>query len=145
MNLIITDLIKLDVVLETKAELFQYLADILLENRRITSSTRFKIALEEREEIITTGVGDSLAIPHAKDTSVLFPSLVVLRLKKPLEYQSLDNKPVELVFCIAMPEAYHKEHLQLLAKVSTCLMNQEHVKSIKETNQKEDIIRILGI
>jgi fructose-specific phosphotransferase system IIA component len=145
MNLLTNELIQLDIDIATKEDLFRYLAKELLQQRRITSDTRFFNALMERETVISTGIGDGIAIPHAKDTTVIFPTLLVLRLNKPLPYESLDQQPVKLVFCIAMPEAYHKEHLQLLAKVSTSLMNVEHVKSLLNTTSKEDIINILGI
>ncbi len=145
MNLLTNDLIQLDIKIASKDELFRYLAKQLLDARRITNDLRFYRALVERETVISTGIGDGIAIPHAKDTSVIFPSLVVLRLKNPLPYESLDQEPVRLIFCIAMPEAYHKEHLQLLAKVSTVLMNEEHVSHILNATSKEDIIHILGL
>src|SRR5690606_29358676 len=102
MNLLTNELIQLDIEINSKDDLFRYLAEQLLGARRITNDVRFYHALVERETVISTGIGDGIAIPHAKDTSVIFPSLVVLRLNNPLPYESLDQEPIRLVFCIAM-------------------------------------------
>jgi fructose-specific phosphotransferase system IIA component len=145
MNLFDETLIELDITIDDKETLFRHLASILNKERRITNQDRFIEALKEREEVVTTGVGEGLAIPHAKDTSVLFPSLVFVRLNPPIDYQSLDNEKVNLVFCIAMPEAYHKEHLALLSKVSLALMDKDIRSALLTSKSPKEIISLLNL
>lgn len=81
-------------------------------------------ALLERERLGTTGVGQGIALPHAK-----FPELTRLhglfvRLDQPVDFESIDDKPVDLIFTLLAPEDAGAEHLKALARISRLLRNQ---------------------
>lgn len=81
-------------------------------------------ALLERERLGTTGVGQGIALPHAK-----FPELTRLhglfvRLDPPVDFESIDDKPVDLIFALLAPEDAGAEHLKALARISRLLRNQ---------------------
>jgi|SRR5690554_540979 len=123
MNLFEIEHIYLDVEVTTKNELFELIAQKLKMLGRITESLDFKTAMEKRESEISTGIGEGLAIPHALHTSVLFPTVLYIRLKNELSYDALDQKPVKEVYAIAMPNSYQKEHLSVLSQIANIYLD----------------------
>jgi PTS system nitrogen regulatory IIA component len=79
--------------------------------------------LIERENALSTGIGNGIAIPHPREqvTFIEQPLVAVSFLKTPVDYQALDNKPVSALFILLCPEL--KMHLQLLSALSFCLKN----------------------
>jgi fructose-specific phosphotransferase system IIA component len=116
--------IYLDLEVNSKAELFEFIAAELKKLGRITESKDFKVAMEKRESEISTGLGDGLAIPHALHTSVLFPTILYIRLKNQLDYNAIDQKPVKEVYAIAMPNSYQKEHLTVLSQIAKIYLDE---------------------
>jgi len=114
----------LDLEVNSKTELFEVIAKELKKLGRITECKDFKVAMEKRESEISTGLGEGLAIPHALHTSVLFPTVLYIRLKNELDYNALDQKPVKEVFAIAMPNSYQKEHLTVLSQIAKIYLDQ---------------------
>ena len=77
--------------------------------------------LLEREKLGSTGIGDGVAIPHGKLKRLDQPVMVVARSLKGVDYNALDNKPVNLLFLIIAPEAAVGVHLKILARISRIL------------------------
>src|SRR5690606_14874698 len=128
--------ITLNLCVDSKESLFDYISKKLYELNKITNEEDFKKALHKREKEITTGMGEGVAIPHTKDISVIFPTLLYIRLEKGIEYESLDLKPVTEVFVIAMPNSYLKEHLVLLSKIADMLLKEKE-KLLKLATEEE--------
>ncbi|WP_025725247.1 PTS sugar transporter subunit IIA [Acholeplasma granularum] len=143
MNLFKIEHVITNLKVENKDQLFDYISTKFKSLERITSSADFKKALEKRESEITTGLGDGLAIPHALHTSVLFPSLLYIRLEEPLAYNSLDDKPVKEVYAIAMPNSFQKEHLVLLSKIANIYLDEEKKLKLNESENIENIFKII--
>ena len=74
--------------------------------------------LTERERLGSTGVGNGIAIPHGKLSSVAEMSVFLVRLETPVDFEALDNMPVDLVFCLLAPEDSGADHLKALARIS---------------------------
>lgn len=144
MNLFKIEHIYLDLDIQTKQELFEFISKTLQDLGRITDQKDFKEALEKRESDITTGLGDGLAIPHALDTSVLFPTLIYIRLKNPLDYDAIDQKPVTDVHAIAMPNSYQKEHLALLSQIAQIYLDEETKLKLTQANTQNKVFNILS-
>ena|SRR5690606_4390998 len=144
MNLFNEKNIQLNVTLKTKHDLFEFLAETLQKDMRITSKEHFLEGLWARENEISTGIGDGLAIPHAKDASVIFPTLLFIRLNQPIEYHALDSKPIDIVFLIAMPSSYHKEHLELLSKLATFLLKDDNQSKIRSCENEASIHQLIS-
>ena len=85
--------IKLDKKIESKEDLFKYIARKLYQYNRIDNEDNFINALNEREKEISTGIGNHIAIPHTKDATILKPTVFYVRLSEMIEYKSLDQKP----------------------------------------------------
>ncbi len=139
MNLFEIEHILLDIKVDSKETLFDLISEKLEKLHRITSKDSFKYALLNREKEISTAVGDGFAIPHAKDISVLFPTLLYIRLSSPLSYDAFDQKDVNHIFAIAMPNTYHKEHLALLSKIALFLLEEKNKKLINTSKDLNDL------
>lgn len=136
--------IKLDKKINNKEDLFNYLSRKLYQYNRIDNEKNFINALNERESEISTGIGNHIAIPHTKDLSILKPTLLYVRLKEMIEYKSLDQKPVKHIFLIAMPNNYFNEHLTLLSKISTLLLNNNNLDILNYNNNPKDIYNLIN-
>lgn len=107
----------------SKKRLFQDVGD-LTEAALGILSARAVEALMERESLGPTGVGHGVALPHARLPEINKVQGVFLRLDKPVEFGSVDRKPVDLVFALFAPEDAGVEHLKALALVSRTLKNE---------------------
>lgn len=90
----------------------------------------YKQGIYAREELSTTGIGEGIAIPHARSEAVNAPGLAAMVVKDGVDYQSLDNQPAKLFFMIAVPKTGGNEHLQILAMLSQMLMDTDFKDSL---------------
>jgi len=99
--------------------------------------------LNERERLGTTGVGQGIAIPHGRLSAIEKIVGVFARLETPIEYEAVDNQPVDLVFMLLAPEGAGADHLKALARVSRLLRNQAACEKLRAANNAEALYAIL--
>ena len=92
---------------------------------KLSDIAQFKEAIHNRESQSTTGIGEGIAIPHAKVATVKSPAIAFGKSKEGVDYQSLDGQPAHLFFMIAAPEGGAQTHLDALAKLSGILMDDK--------------------
>jgi PTS system nitrogen regulatory IIA component len=97
-------------------------------------------AVLQRERLGSTGVGQGVAIPHARLKGVREVSGFFARLKSPVDFESIDGKPIDLVFMLIAPEDAGAEHLKALARVSR-MMRREDVRQRLRAAPNGDAIR----
>lgn len=140
------DKIFLDVPLENKEKLIRFLAQIPEKSGIEASSDDVAERLMNREKTMSTGIGRGIAIPHATHPEVTDPLLVFLRPETPVDFDSLDNHPVDIVFGLIMPEKKTHLHIQILAGISRVCKNRNFLvaaRSIKDPKILLDNIRAL--
>jgi PTS system nitrogen regulatory IIA component len=101
----------------SKKRLFQELAEIASQAYGLNAATALD-GLQERESLGPTGVGNGIALPHARLVGLDRITGIFLRLERPLDYESVDRQPVDLAFCLLAPKDSGVEHLKALALVS---------------------------
>lgn len=139
-DLINENLIDLEVEARTKEEVLEVVSRIAYEEGRVQDKDSYLRGLIERERDSTTGFGDGIAIPHAKIEQVMKPTITVIKLKDPVDWNALDNKPVQLIIALAVPLSQEgKLHLQLLARLSGELMEEDFKEALVSANTKEEI------
>jgi len=104
----------------------------------------FKQALFEREKIVSTGIGFGIAIPHVKIKEITEFFISVGVHKKGIEWDSIDKKPVRLIFLIGGPDD-HITYLKLLAKINLILRNPETREKLENSKTKKEIFEILSL
>ncbi len=100
--------------------------------------------LMERERLGTTGVGSGIAIPHGKLTELTKLYGVFARLEKPVDFQSIDDRPVDLIFVLLAPEEAGADHLKALARVSRLLRDQTTTDKLRGTADADALFAILS-
>ena len=106
-----------------KKRLFQDLSDIAASVYRLEAAPTFD-ALQERETLGPTGVGHGVALPHARLHGLDRVAGIFVRLERPMDFDSVDRVPVDLVFAILAPKDTGVEHLKALALVSRTLRDE---------------------
>jgi len=145
----ITQLLTKDTILlsmngKSKEEAIDNLVDVLVKANKIDSREDFKAAILKREEQSTTGVGDGIAIPHAKTKSVKDPAIVFGKSEGGIDYQSLDGQPAHLFFMIAAPEGANNTHLEALSRLSGILMRPEVREKLMAAKSENEVIDIIN-
>ena len=100
-------------------------------------------ALLDRENLGPTGVGHGVALPHARLTGLTQVCGLFIRLKKPLDFDSVDRQPVDLVFALFAPEQAGVEHLKALALVSRTLRDENVCTKLRANEDPSTIYTIL--
>lgn len=126
----------------SKKRLFHELADLLTDTEG-ADPAKVVPALLERESLGPTGVGNGVALPHARIEGLDRVTGCFLRLDKPVEYDAVDRKPVDLVFCLFAPEAAGAEHLKALALVARTLRDADTCLKLRSNAQAGTLFAIL--
>jgi fructose-specific phosphotransferase system IIA component len=111
----------------TKQAAINELVDVLAACAQVTQPSALKDAVWAREMTRTTGIGLGLAIPHGKSPGVDNLAIAIGKPAVPMEFQSIDGKPVRLIILLASPPDKTSDHIQALAHISR-LMNLEEFR-----------------
>ncbi len=101
-------------------------------------------ALRRRESLGSTGFGSGVAIPHARIAMLADPLGLFLRLEKPLPFGSVDDAPVDLVFCLLSPAGDGARHLRVLAEVSRAMRSEANLTRLRDANDAAAIYALLA-
>ncbi|AQQ53427.1 PTS fructose transporter subunit IIABC [Planococcus lenghuensis] len=143
-NLLTEDTIVLDLQSTTKADVLSELAGQLDSAGKLNDRKAFTKAIMAREEQSTTGIGDGIAIPHAKTAAVREPAIAFGRSVEGVEYEALDGKPSQLFFMIAASEGAANDHLEALSRLATFLMDEKFRVRILEADTKEEVLQAVS-
>ena len=99
--------------------------------------------LLERERLGSTGIGGGIAIPHGKLSLIEKPVGLFARLANPVDFDAIDERPVDLVFLLAAPESAGADHLKALARVSRLLRDRSLVEKLRATENAEALYALL--
>lgn len=137
------DLIDLEMDVSSKDEAIRALAGMLDKKGNINDLDGFIDAVYERESIGETGMGNAIAIPHGLTNCVSKASVAIGKTKAPIEWESLDDQPVRLVFLLAMPnDNLQNTHLCMLAQLAAVLAYKEHIDSLMDCKTKEEFFNL---
>ena len=142
----ITDLlsessIALNVKASNKDEIIKKVVDMMDKTGNIKDKAEYERLVFAREKEGTTGVGEGIAIPHGKSSVVTKPSLVAAVIPDGVDYESLDGRPVNLLFLIAAPDTKDNVHLDVLSRLSTLLMDEGFRKKLIASKSKKEFLK----
>ncbi|MBM7616921.1 PTS system fructose-specific IIC component [Weissella uvarum] len=143
-DLLLAETMVMDLKATDKTGAFKETIDKLYDAGRITDRDEFLKGILAREEQTTTGLGDGIAIPHAKNAAVKRPTIVFARSKPGVDYQAMDGKPVHLLFMIAVPDTASDTHLQALASLSRYLLKDGFSDALMEAQTPEDVRQLFA-
>jgi PTS system nitrogen regulatory IIA component len=100
-------------------------------------------ALSEREQLGSTGIGNGTAVPHGRLAGVKRPVAIFARLEKPLDFDSIDSQPVDLILLLLTPADAGADHLKALARISRLLRNRAVCAKLRGTASGDAIYALL--
>ncbi|NUW66440.1 PTS fructose transporter subunit IIABC [Vibrio coralliilyticus] len=142
-DLINQELICLDLQATTKQEVFEELIELLSNNHRISDKAQFLSDIQAREEIGNTGFEDGVALPHAKSAAVSQPAVAIGIRRQGIEYGAEDGQPSKLFFMIASPDGGADHHIEVLAELSSKLIEEGFIERFMQASSSEEALELL--
>ena len=145
-SIIEADLIDLHTDCNNKEEVIKYITDVLYLNQRANNYVELEKDFWEREKVYSTGLGHGFAIPHCKTSHISQNSICVFRLKKPIEWQSIDNQPVSVIIAMSIRDKINagNTHITIFSKLARNIMHEDFREQIKNIPDKNDLIEYIG-
>ncbi|MVX65836.1 PTS fructose transporter subunit IIC [Clostridium chromiireducens] len=127
----------------SKEQCINELVNLMDKTGNLNNKEEFKKAILAREELSTTGIGDGIAIPHGKTKAVKKATLAAAISKEGVDYDSLDGAPANLFFMIAVPDNSDNLHLEVLARLSTILMDETFRNNLLSCSDKDEFLKLI--
>jgi len=143
----ISDILKPEYIIDIKSAdkngALQELLDVICQDDTITDEKAFRKAIFEREQLMSTGIGFEIAIPHARHPNVKDFVMAIGRKKGGIPYASIDDKPVKLIIMIGASDKQDKDYIRLLSRLMLRLKNQRLMRKILKAPDPADIYHII--
>ncbi|HFI0214089.1 TPA: fructose-specific PTS transporter subunit EIIC [Streptococcus suis] len=136
------DVMLLDLQATSKEAVIDEMIASLVDKGYVTDFDVFKTGIMNREAQTTTGLGDGIAMPHAKNAAVKEATVLFAKSNKGVDYASLDGQPTDLFFMIAAPEGANDTHLAALAELSKYLMKAGFADRLRAATNPEEVIAV---
>jgi fructose-specific phosphotransferase system IIA component len=126
------ELVRIVDAFQSKSDCLNYMACLLSASGCLSFPDRYLAAVKGREEIMSTGIGKGVAIPHARDLTVECLRIAVCMISQALDFNSVDSEPVNLVFMIAVPQNSNQEYMKILRNLSEYLRTDSIIASLAD-------------
>lgn len=133
--------IKLDA--KTKLDAIDELVDLVDKSGNLNNKDEYTEAILAREELSTTAIGEGVAIPHAKNKSVIKACLAAGVSKEGIDYEAFDNSLSHLFFMIAAPDGANDTHLEVLSRLSTILMDENFRNDLMNATSVDEFLNLI--
>ncbi|WP_343101211.1 fructose-specific PTS transporter subunit EIIC [Romboutsia sp. MSSM.1001216sp_RTP31141st1_G3_RTP31141_220114] len=135
--------ISLNLKATDKSDAIDKLVDLVNNSGNLNNKEEYKKAIIARENQSTTGIGEGIAIPHAKTSSVKNACLAAAICKDGVDYESFDGSLSHLFFIIAAPEGANNTHLEVLSRLSTILMDEEFREKLINAKSEDEFLSLI--
>ena len=134
--------IQVDVDVNDRDDALKYLADFAVQNNLATDAAKVLASYKQREQEGSTGMTEGFAIPHAQSAAINKSAMIILKLKKPIDWQSLDGQKIDTVISFLIPEVDSNSHLKYLSNTAKLLTHEDFIASLKKANTPEEIYHL---
>jgi nitrogen PTS system EIIA component len=131
-----------DIAGVSKKRILEYLSGFLNDDGCEADADDIYQKLLERERLGSTGIGDGVAIPHCRSANCHKITGALLKLNDSVDFDSLDGKPVDLVFALVVPEEQNQDHLDALAAIARLLQSDEVRSRLRSATCDADLYRL---
>lgn len=129
----------------SREEVLQLLSDEAVALGMAEDAAAVRAAYDAREEMGATGMQDGFAIPHAKSDAIKDAGVIVVKLQEPVEWPSFDDKPVDIVISLLVPDGEAgTTHIKLLSNVAVMLMREEFRDAMRAANDAQAIADLIN-
>lgn len=142
-EILLPDGIILNLQNDEKIAVIKELAQILIDKNIITQPEEFFTSVLKRENLESTGIGQGVAIPHARSSAVTSITVIFGRSQKGIDFSSLDGLPSHLIFLIAAPEDKKTEYIMTLARLSKLLRKTEARNRLLSAQNAQEVTQTI--
>ncbi|MFT8424361.1 MAG: fructose-specific PTS transporter subunit EIIC [Liquorilactobacillus sp.] len=139
LNILKKDIMIMDLKAKTKEDALHEMVNSFFANGLVNDKKLFEQDIFKREEEATTGIGDGIAMPHARNKAVNAAAVLFAKSEQGIDYDALDGKPVHLFFMIAAPANANDVHLQALAGLSSLLLDANLITDLKKAKTPTEV------
>lgn len=143
-DLLVTERINLDCPAASKKRALEKLAELLAGGDSTTVAETIFGRLVERERLGSTGMVDGIALPHARIKGVTVCRGAFVHLREAIDFDSIDDKPADLIFALLVPENATQQHLDLLAKLAEFFSNKVNTDAIRSASTPQEVLNIFN-
>ena len=136
--------IRCDVQSSSKKRLLELISEELARNSDEIDEREIFESLCARERLGSTGLGNGVAIPHGRVKGSHHVQASFIRLRKPVPFDAVDGEPVDLLFCLAVPEDCSEDHLKLLAQVAEVFSDANLLRELREAKSSSRMLQLLS-
>jgi len=127
----------------SKKRILEIISGIAAKNNPDVDEATVLSSLLARERMGSTGIGNGIALPHGRLAGLENVIAIVVTSTPAIDFDAIDNKPVDIFFTLLVPQEQTEGHLQTLAMVAGKLSDKETIKTIRKAQTSDDIIRAL--
>lgn len=142
-DLLSTDVIKIPLDGVEKNAIIEEMVDILYQAKKTEQRDDVLQAIQQRERIMSTGMGDGIAIPHGKSDGVEQLTAAFGITKQGVDFQSIDGKPVRIVFLLVGPNDQAGPHLKALSRISRLMHRKEFRQKLAKARNAEQVLSVI--
>ena len=126
-----------------KDSLLEAVIDLIADRKEVNDADRMRQAILDRESTMSTGVGKGLGLPHAKTSAVdeILAALIVA--KEPVDFASMDNEPVRIVFLLVGKQDAKSQHVRILSRISRMMNQNDARERILEASNTEELLNVI--
>ena len=143
-DLLSPERIRCDVSSSSKKRLLELISEELARDSDEFTQRDIFESLCARERLGSTGLGKGVAIPHGRIKGGRHVEASFIRLRKPLPFDAIDGEPVDLLFCLAVPEDCGEDHLKLLAQVAELFSDSELLEELRKAEDAGTLMQLLS-
>jgi PTS system nitrogen regulatory IIA component len=140
-----TERVSFKIAISSKKRALEVLSEIFASSCKEVRENDVLDKLIERERLGTTGFGHGVAIPHGRVPNINEAAISIMLLEEPIDFDAMDNQPVDILFALIVPEEATEKHLQMLSQIAEMLRDQEFLRQLRSANSKESLINIVQL
>ncbi len=133
-DLLSPDRVSLETGIASKKRALEHLGEMLAGDDRTPAASLVFDALSAREKLGSTGLGHGVAIPHGRMDDIETPRVALLRLQEGVDFDAIDNEPVDILIALIVPVDSTSEHLDLLAQLARALSQPDNIAAIRRAS-----------
>lgn len=132
--------IYLDAALDAKPDVLEFISRACAENHIVNDAGMLNQGLIQREKTMSTGVGRGIAFPHTTSKEARQAAVILIRLAAPMDFDALDDKPVDIVLALIFPESDPGIHVRMLARVARLCQNHDFLDAVRNAATPDQLM-----
>ena len=137
------DCIKAAVLFHSKKRILEHISELAHQKLPELSEQEILTALLNREKLGSTGIGRGIAIPHGRLTGLTESLAILLVNQEAIDFDAIDNKPVDIFVALLVPDAESHNHLKTLAAIADKLNDKQFCKQLRTAQSDEELFLII--